>query len=227
MADIPQNASGPDISLLKKRGLEPRGTALLGFINAGLSAREMNAGFSLPMFGGLDRRDEIKRTSHTNRSMQPETRSASDTICVSRWYLSSAPHNAQEWHKAFLKWSRCRAVAKIHPAFPKYLGHRQHSPMKGRLRCQAINLTHPRRVKGKRNSPLRLEENWSSYAWHECRLPVNHIWRLWSTWPSQATKPHEPVRETKNTLLDSRVSISSLVWGFDIHRKQTIPLSYL
>ena len=41
--------------------------------------------------------------------------------------------------------SRRRAVAQTHPAFPKCLWPHRHSPKRGRLRCQAINLALLRR----------------------------------------------------------------------------------
>ena len=55
--------------------------------------------------------------------------------------------------------------------FQKCLGPRRHSPKKGRLRRQAINLTTPRRVKAWGDGPLRLEDVSQGTPWPTDRPP--------------------------------------------------------
>ena len=62
--------------------------------------------------------------------------------------MSSVPPSGRVWHKALLKVGpgsgpKPRRARQL----PKCLGPRRHSPKKGRLRRQAINLNPPRRVK--------------------------------------------------------------------------------
>ena len=55
--------------------------------------------------GGLDRCEENKRPSYTNRIVQRETRPKCYSIHKSRWYLLSVP---RVLHKAFLRWVRAQ-----------------------------------------------------------------------------------------------------------------------
>ena len=73
-------------------------------------------------------------------------------------YFSTVPPSEQEWHKAFLRWVRAQGCRPDSPgSSKKCLGPYRHSPEKGCLRCQAINLNLPRRVKAWLDCPLRLE----------------------------------------------------------------------
>ena len=57
------------------------------------------------------------------------------------------PPNRRVWHKAFLRWVRAQGHCPDTPGISKNnLRARWHSPKKGRLRLQAINLNPPRRV---------------------------------------------------------------------------------
>ena len=74
-------------------------------------------------------------------------------------YLLTTPPNGQVWHKAFLKVGPRAGSEPRHVRHSqKCLGPRQHSPKERRLRCQAINLAPPMRVKTWGKGPLRLEE---------------------------------------------------------------------
>ena len=63
-------------------------------------------------------------------------------------YLSSVPLTGRVWHKTFFKVvpGAGREPTRVQHS-QKCLGPRRHSPKKGHLRRQAINLTSPRRVK--------------------------------------------------------------------------------
>ena len=66
-------------------------------------------------------------------------------------YLSSIPPTGRVWHKAFLRWVWAQGRSADALGIPK------NASKKGHLRCQAINLTPPRRVKAQGDAPLKLE----------------------------------------------------------------------
>ena len=71
-------------------------------------------------------------------------------VATSMVVFVERPTNARVWHKAYnIAQTRGRVVAQIRPSFPKCLGFRRQSPIKGCLRGQAINLAFPERFRAK------------------------------------------------------------------------------
>ena len=72
--------------------------------------------------------------------------------------MFSVPPTGRVWHKAFLKVNSGAGPQPRQTQYsPKCLGPHGHSPKKSRLRCHAINLTPPKRVKACLDAPLKLE----------------------------------------------------------------------
>ena len=69
-------------------------------------------------------------------------------------YFSSVPPSGRAWHKAFLWWVQTQSRSPDAPGIPKNATGPVSIPLKqGRPRCQAINLTPPRRVKAWGTAP--------------------------------------------------------------------------
>ena len=69
--------------------------------------------------------------------------------------MSYAPSSIQVWHKAFFRWVRAHSHTPTHVRQSQKCWH---FPKEGCLKCQAINLTPPMKVKAWGDGPLRLEE---------------------------------------------------------------------
>ena len=71
-----------------------------------------------------------------------------------RWYFSYVPPSVTVSHGPFLGGSGPICARRLQ----KSLRLCQHSPKEGYLWCQAINLTHPKRVKALEDNSLRLDD---------------------------------------------------------------------
>ena len=95
-------------------------------------------------------------------------------FCHNTWFLSvESPTNQMSVAQSlFLGGSGHRDVAPTRLTVPKNtLGHRRHSPKKGRLRCQAINLDPPRRVGASRMLVL-VCPTWMPVFQNPCQTPL-------------------------------------------------------
>ena len=75
-------------------------------------------------------------------------------MCVCVWYLLYSPPSVHVWHKAVFRWVWSQGCGPDASGSPqKCLWLRRHSPKRGRLRNQAMNLTPPKSVKAWGTAP--------------------------------------------------------------------------